>query len=391
MRLLRNLARRKLRTTLTIVGISVGIWALVVMGSMANKIGALVEGGSVYYKDKIVVSDAMNPGFGFGFTPMPLAVADQLRAIPGVAVAAPEVQMMLDPDESGAGFGLPDFLVGAVTGADEGRETFELKAAQGRLLTAEDEGSDVVVLGSDLARKFKKKPGDTMEIRGKKFGVVGVLEPTLTAPDTTALTPLEAAQLLLAEVAPLVTGQGFGADQLASQIVVYPEEGAQIAALAQAIEQQIEQVQTVTGKEFDEEIGAATALFNAIILGVALISVVVGGLSVINTMAMSVAERTREIGIKRAIGASRARIMRELVSEAAVMGLIGGVIGLTLGAVVVLVANELGRSSGTILFQLTIGTAVFALVFSTVLGMLAGLVPAWSAARLDPVDALRYE
>ena len=342
MRLLRNLARRKLRTTLTIVGISVGIWALVVMGSMANKIGALVEGGSVYYKDKIVVSDAMNPGFGFGFTPMPLAVADQLKAIPGVAVAVPEVQMMRDPDESGAGFGLPDFLVGAVTGADEGRETFELSAAQGRLLTAEDEGSDVVVLGSDLARKFDKKPGDAMEIRGKEFNVVGVLEPTLTAPDTTALMPLEAAQLLLAEDAPLVASKELGADQLASQIVVYPEEDTKVAALAEAIEQQIEQVQTVTGKDFDEEIGAATALFNAIILGVALISVVVGGLSVINTMAMSVAERTREIGIKRAIGASRARIMRELVSEAGVMGLIGGVIGLILGTVVVLVANEAG-------------------------------------------------
>ena len=391
MRLLRNLSRRKLRTTLTIVGISVGIWALVVMSSMANKIGALVEGGSTYYRDKITVSDASNPNFGFGFTPMPLSTADEILAIPGVAVTVPEVSMLLDPDETAAGFGLPDFLSGSVVGADQGLETFELSAARGRLLTAEDEGSNVVVLGSDLARKFKKGPGDTMELRGHEFSVVGVLEPTLTAPDTTALLPLEAAQRLLAENAPIVVRQGLTADQLASQIVVYPEKGTDIAALALAIEEQVEQVQTLTGDEFDEQIGAATALFNAIILGVALISLVVGGLSVINTMAMSVTERTREIGIKRAIGASRARIMREIVSEAGLIGFVGGTIGLILGTVVVLAANDVGRSSGTLLFQLTFNTAAFALVFSTVLGMLAGLAPAWNAARLDPVQALRYE
>jgi putative ABC transport system permease protein len=108
-------------------------------------------------------------------------------------------------------------------------------------------------------------------------------------------------------------------------------------------------------------------------------------------MAMSVAERTREIGIRRAIGGSRGRIIRALVAEAGLIGLIGGLIGLGLGALVVVLANEAGRAGGTILFDLTPGTAIFALAFSTILGMLAGVIPAWSAARLDPVAALRYE
>jgi len=138
-------------------------------------------------------------------------------------------------------------------------------------------------------------------------------------------------------------------------------------------------------------VGSATLIFNAIIFGVGIISLIVGGLSVINTMAMSVTERTREIGIKRAIGSSRRRIIRELVAEAALIGAIGGVIGLALGALVVFVANEAGRSSGTSLFDLTAGTAIFAVAFSTILGIVAGVIPAWNAARLDPVAALRYE
>jgi putative ABC transport system permease protein len=150
-------------------------------------------------------------------------------------------------------------------------------------------------------------------------------------------------------------------------------------------------VTTMTGADFDKEIGGSVQMLNAILIGIGLISLIVGGLSVINTMAMSVAERTREIGIKRAIGASRGRVLRELVIEAALIGFAGGLIGLALGALVVTLANDAGRSSGTILFLLTPNTAFTAVAFSTILGALAGFVPALHAARLDPVSALRYE
>ena len=122
-----------------------------------------------------------------------------------------------------------------------------------------------------------------------------------------------------------------------------------------------------------------------------MISLIVGGMSIINTMAMSVAERTREIGIRRAIGASRRRVVRELMTESGVIGAIGGLVGATLGAAIVLLVNEAMRTSGTILFELSVANLAFAVGFSTVLGVVAGLFPAWSAARLDPVAALRYE
>jgi putative ABC transport system permease protein len=385
MRILRELSRRKLRTSLTITGITIGIWALVVFSSLANQINGLVGMGSEYFADKIVVTD----GVAFGSSPMRLDDVEIIAGLDGVGAVQPKVEIPWDPDPA-IGFGAPDFLVGTIPGADAGFETFTLELATGRQLIAEDTGN-VVVLGSTIARKYGVVAGGTVDIRGESFEVLGTLQPTLSSPDTNGFIPLSTAQALyLGDLPPLVA-ESLQADELANQIVVFPEVGADPTTVAAAIEAAVENSATMTGAKFSETVGATTVIFNAIIIGVAAISLIVGGLSVINTMAMSVAERTREIGIRRAIGGSRRRIVRELVAEAGVIGLLGGLIGLGLGAAVVVLVNEAGRSSGTVLFDLTAQTAAFAVGFSTILGMVAGIIPAWTAARLDPVSALRYE
>jgi putative ABC transport system permease protein len=249
----------------------------------------------------------------------------------------------------------------------------------------------VVVLGSDIARKYAKQAGDEIDLKGVPFQVVGILEPTLTAPDQAAMVPLQAAQELFVATLPPLVRNRLEARQLATTMTVYPDPGVDPEVLADRIEAQLPDMAAMTGKDFDRQIGSATSILNAILVGIALISLAVGGLSVINTMAMSIAERTREIGIKRAIGGSRSRIVRELVVEAALIGFVGGVVGLVLGALLVWLANEAGRASGTVLFELTLGTAITAVAFATILGALAGFVPALRAARLDPVAALRYE
>jgi putative ABC transport system permease protein len=387
MRLLRNLSRRKLRTGLTIAGITIGIWALVVFSAMANKIDALVDGGSRYYADKVLVSDGTLSGFGL---PMQLAAGDQIAALDGVDVVVPSVTLLV-ASGGAVNLGNADQILGTPAGADKGRDQFRVRLTAGRELTAADEGTDVAVIGSDVARKRGLGAGDTIELRGRAFTIVGVREPTLTAPDTTISVPFSTAQQLLHDDLPPIVRDQVAAGELVSQFIVYPTPGADVEALAREIEAKVDHTKAMTGAEFDQTVGASLAVFNAIVVGIGLISLVVGGLSIVNTMAMAVAERTREIGIRRAIGARRLRIVREVVTEAGLIGLIGGLCGLALGTVIVTLANEAGRASGTILFELTPGTSAFAVGFATILGMAAGLVPAWTAARLDPVEALRHE
>ena len=312
MRLLRDLGRRRLRTALTILGITIGIWALVVFGSMANKIDAIVAGGSRFYADKITVS-ARGTGMGLG-GPMDIRSADEIARIDGVDVVVPGVTTLLSDSASGMTMGM-ELIAGQTAGADRGRETFEMRVALGRELSPSDEGSLVTVLGSDLARRYGLGVGDSLTMHDRAFQVVGIYEPTLTMPDTTAWVPLAAAQEVYVESLPSFITADIDASTIVSGLTVFPDRGADPEAVAAAIRAAAPDLEVVTGADFDEQIGSATAIFNAILVGIALISLAVGGLSVINTMAMSVAERTREIGIKRAIGGSRTLIVGELVAE----------------------------------------------------------------------------
>jgi putative ABC transport system permease protein len=244
MSLLRNLGRRRLRTALTVTGITIGIWALVVFGSMANKISSIVAIGSDYYAGKIVVTD--KAGGLSGDSPMAIALVDDIAAIDGVAAAVPGVSTLFDPASNG-GISMPDMIVGALPGADHGKNMYDARVAQGRALTAEDADSLVAVLGSDLARKLDRGLGDTLEIRGMTFDVVGILEPTLTAPDTTVLMPLAAAQQIFLRDLPPVVRENLRADQLATDITVYPDEGTDVEALAARIEADIPNASAMTG------------------------------------------------------------------------------------------------------------------------------------------------
>jgi len=119
------------------------------------------------------------------------------------------------------------------------------------------------------------------------------------------------------------------------------------------------------------------------------LALVIGGLSVVNTMIMAVTERFREIGLKKAVGAHTGHILREYLAEATLIGLVGGALGYLLGVILTNVINMAGRASNLELFLVTPALTAIALGFSVALGAVAGVIPAFRAARLDPVTALR--
>jgi len=379
-----NIWRRPLRTALTILGIVIGVFALTVMGALAEKLNVLVDGGDEYFRTRIFVFDqGAASGFQASARPITRDLVEEIATLEGVDRATPVLQTLLNPEEAG-GFDIPELLTGIEpeTWYDE---RVDLRIDAGRFLEADDDG--VTVIGADLAERYDLRVGDTFTVREREFAVIGVLERTLTFPDKIAYVPLRDAQEIYVESVPEAFEER--TDELATQIEVFPTDLADADAIAAAIEDAIEGVRTVTPEQVADQIGQASIVFNLIIVGASVIAVIVGGLSVINTMVMTVSERVREIGIKKAVGAPTGAILREFVIEATLLGAIGGIIGLSAGALLVVVLNAQTAGSGTTVFLLTPMLLLRSFLFATVLGALAGVYPALRAARLDPVAALR--
>jgi putative ABC transport system permease protein len=396
MEILRNLTRRKLRSTLTILGIVIGIFALTTMGSMAEHFNALIDGGVAYFGSSIQVGAPDGQA-----SILPVSKVDEIKRVDGVAAAFIGYSFSAKPGAvATVSFGIPDTIV-SHDPAENGYSALKTSFASGHDVSADSRGE--VVLGSSMANEFKKKVGDTIDLPVKPgdakadfvnhtFTVVGILDPTRTAPDNFAYVSIPDAQMLFKESLPVAIRDTVDATSITAGISAYARPGTSLAELdriADRINQQVSGVKATRPSDLVNSFKAGGATFTAITTAAAVLALVIGGLSVVNTMIMAVTERFREIGLKKAVGAHTGHILREYLLEATLIGLLGGGIGYVLGLGLTNLLNLLGRSSNLELFLVTPTLTVIALGFAVALGALAGVIPALRAARLDPVTALR--
>jgi putative ABC transport system permease protein len=321
--------------------------------------------------------------------------------VPGVDAVFPSYGFLANPGAvNTVSFGVPDEIV-SWDPAEQGRSALETSIAQGRFLASGTRGE--VFLGSSIANEFKKKIGDTIDLPVKPsdaksdfvshtFTVVGILDPTRTAPDSFAYVSVADAQVLFKDSLPVAIRGSVDATQVAQGFTAYGKPGASLAeldAIAARINQQVDGVKATKPSDLVNSFKSGGAVFTTITTAAALLALVIGGLSVVNTMIMAVTERFREIGLKKAVGAHTGHVLREYLAEAVLIGFIGGAVGYGLGVALTNLINLAGKSSNLELFLITPTLTAIALGFAVALGALAGVIPAFRAARLDPVTALR--
>jgi len=391
---LRNLRRRPLRSALTTAGVALGAAALVLLGALAEKLSRLVEGGRDFASGQITVAAAGTGGM-MGLARGALLSGEQLRRlseVPGVRLAAPLVMFPL-MDNSSA---LPFTLAPQVFGIDPqalrlNRRSLAARAAHGPVVP---EAPDEVVLGSQVARFFGVRAGDSITIRKKPFRVAGVLDPTLTGPDSFVFMPFPTTQELLLESDPVLRGLAMepGAHllPLATAAAVFWDDGEDPEAVARRIPERLEHVSVLSPGDAAAQVDRALAVMKGLVVGSGSVALVIAVLAVANTMLTAVAERRQEIGLLRVVGATRGQVIGQLLLEAATLGFAGGVGGLAAGAAAVRGLNGVTERLGAPVFLMTPRLALAATVLPGALAALAGAWPAWRAARLAPVDATRY-
>ena len=371
-----NLKRRKLRTVLTILGITIGIFALSVMGSLSEYLTNSIDSGIRYTGDIVRVL----PRGSFGIGAVQESLGQKLTTLPHVKSVTGGLETQIDSSDSNSNpfsaktaFGINPESANDVFG--------KIPLQDGRLLQKDE--TDTTVLGHNLAAQSNLKVGDTETIKDTKLKVVGIFQPTQNNQiDDAAIVPLK-----IIQKATNVPG-------IVSFFVVTPDQPENADLVAKEVNDKYSKdFNALSPSDLKKQIQQGLLIFNIIILAGAGLAAVVGGFATINTMIMSISERTREIGIKKAIGASNRQIMQEFLLESALMGFLGGAIAVGLGKLATIAINAFTAShaNGLQIFSLTPRLALLSIAFATFLGAIAGIIPAISAARMNIVSALRTE
>ena len=378
----------------TVVGIAVGVAGLVSLGAMAERITRFIEGGDRFVLGQISVAGE-GMGMGTGFTAGGLLSAAKIReiaAVPGVSGVQAQVMLPLNTSTSHFMTLTQELIMGMdVSVPIPNRHYRELPVAIGRPLRTGDRRA--AVLGADFAASRHLRVGASVPLGGQDFAIVGILEKTFTAPDRFALVALEDARELWLRRDPLLV-QVFGAGSLRrgdlnTGAAVGWNDGEDPDALAYRIRASVAGLNVTIPGELSRLLRQSTAFFSALLLGIGALGLLIGGLSLANTVTAAVFERIRDFGIKRALGATDLDLLGEVLGEGLRVSLWGGVIGITLALAVGTVVDARVLRDGDQLFLFSPRLLGFALVFSIALGALAAGYATLRIARLSPAEAIR--
>jgi putative ABC transport system permease protein len=362
----RGLWRRPVRTGLTVLGIAIGIAAVVALVGMA----AGYEKGVVNQLDAVGI-DVVVSNMQGGIMPKVFAesVRDEIAALPGVGEANATLMQMLSVE---------DAPMMVVYGREWESFTWDqLRVIEGRL--PQDAEEQAVVLGKLAAEVLGKKTGERIQIETGEFTVVGVVDGQSVLENGSVNLALPRFQ------------ESTGYEGRANFVNIRLAEGADeatVAALCRTIEERYPGLRAVRAGDV---VGTSQGfrMARAMSWSTSLLALVVGILGVMNTMLMSVFERKHEIGILLALGWRRSRIMSLILCESAAMGLLGGVVGVVLGAAVLAALEATPLLRGFLEPDLGWGLAVRAVVIAVAVGIISGLYPAWRSSRLSPSIALQ--
>ncbi len=408
----RNIKRRRLRSLLTILGIAVGIASIVLFVSIGEGLKNFVLASLGEVGNELVVA----PGFDRATGEQKALSMEHVRKIEkirGVTGAAPRLQSFLFMEYRGRAEPC------VVLGVDPEREKkLGVKLSGGRFLKNSDRYSAVLGFRRQNISEFREKgslnyanrdtEGRNIQIKLRrhiilksmeeeyKFKVVGILEEGalagdfLSGGDNAVIVPRETLRKIV------------DTEEEISQIIVRIENPQDADKIAEEIEK-ITGGNVISMKKIIKSIGSFFKAVQLLFFAIGSIALIVAGFGIMNTMLMSVLERTREIGVLKSIGARRRHILEIFLVEAGIMGFAGGVIGTAAGVIVAKLGNLLismalvktfhlaGEASSQIpaLISTPLWLIFFSIAFSVIMSMVFGLYPAWRASSLNPVEALR--
>jgi putative ABC transport system permease protein len=366
--ILRNLLGRPVRTALTVLGLGVAVSSAVMLISIATGFDRSM---AVIYRsrgiDLIVVRAGISDQLSSN---LDASLAQTLRAIPGVQDVAPSLMDAVAFEEANLASVLAS---GWVPGEVLIRG---LRILEGRSLREDDRRS--VILGRVLALNLGKTVGDPIEIAGESFRVVGIYQSLSLFENGGLVMPLGELQRMM------------GREGQVTGFVVVGAPGTDPRTLGAAIESRLAGVAAMPIRDYIQG-NVQLRLAKAMSWATVAIALVVGSIGLLNTMAMAVTERTSEIGLLRALGWRRGRIIALLLGEAAALGVLGALVGTALALVGMRALMLAPTSRGYIDPRLTPVAVGIGLAMGLGLSLLGGTYPAVRASRLEPTEALRHE